>query len=106
MYSVTPDPAPTDWPAGGYVLVAYPFGIAFEFSVKRLATVSPAPAMAVFAAFSARPLTGGTVTFPGPCDTMIVTVEPFVAFVSGSGLCLITVPAGTVEVSLITLGVK
>ena len=53
--------------------------------------------IALVAAACVRPTTFGTVTGAGPVLTVRFTAEPAVTLVPATGLSLITLPEGTVE---------
>ena len=93
----TPEPDLTVVPAVGLWLMTLPEGTVALLTVLTVPTVNPAPVIALVAAACVRPTTFGTVTGAAPVLTARFTAEPDAAVAPASGLRLITLPEGTVE---------
>ena len=87
--SVTVLPRSIRLPCGGEVSTTRPFLTSAE---KTSSTFGSKPAARSWSSASARgsPCTSGTLASPGPVETVIVTVEPSGASVSGRGSCAAT----------------
>src|SRR5207302_8708929 len=83
--SVTALPTRTDCPADGSVPIASPAGIWSELSETTRPTFNPARLSTGFALGTWSSVTEGTFTFPGPCETVSATVEPWSALVPPEG---------------------
>jgi hypothetical protein len=93
---LTADPVLTEAPATGLWLITLPEGTVTLLAVLTVPSVSPAPVIALVAAACVRPTTLGTVAEAGPELTVRFTAEPEATLVPATGLCLITLPEGTV----------
>ena len=88
----------------GWVLITRPSSTESDGS-RRASVLKPASFIRFSATSCLRPATPGTVAFPGPLETMIVTVEPSRASSPGCGSCVATRSSGTVSdwtVSMLT----
>src|SRR5919112_6383473 len=99
--SATALPAATLVPAAGDWLMTLPAVTVALFAVVVAPTLSPAFAIAVFAAACGCPTTLGTATFAGPSDTISATGLPGATLVPPAGVWPITLP----EAMLVLLAV-